>query len=318
MSQPIPRKNPNRGHQSQQSYSRSPHSHTHMYTTHSHTQHPHSHSHSRNRSQQLRAEAAELQQFHQHQHYTGTGTGAGITSDYESDTARYMASHPPPPPAALAARTNTELNLSVLRRYRPGITSILSIAANAVVYVFTPPSKWDKSNMEGTMFICAQTPNPNSDEDSDPENAASDGCLFVLNRKGLINLIIDLSDVSDFELATGLLIFKMDGAGVTVPMENEESVRSKVLSLWVYSEDENDRRTNAALVHELWSKARAAREEVDVDVEDTEDASGDVSTSTSPGDDDEVALPMAQAGRQLSLSELFGRNMNGIGGIGGA
>ncbi|KAI8961490.1 PH domain-like protein [Daldinia sp. FL1419] len=268
-------------HQNVPSFSRSPHSYSH---SHSHQQHP---QHTRNRSQQLRAQAASIQ-------------FGGATSDYESDTAHYMASHPAPPAAALAARTNTELNLGVLRRYRPSITSILSIAAHAVVYVFTPPAKWDKSNTEGTLFICAQ--------DEAGEAAAADGCLFVLNRKGLQNLILDLDTVSDFELATGLLIFKLDREGAPIPMENGESARPKVLGMWIYAEDEQDRRTNAALIHEMWSKARSAREEKD----ETEGASASGPSSGTPADD-AADVPVAQGpGRQVSINELFGRSQNGI------
>ncbi|KAI2778580.1 PH domain-like protein [Daldinia loculata] len=303
----TPRKYQSRGqhqqqHQQQQqqyhhpqtipSFSRSPHSHPHPHP-HPQQQHPQlPHGHARNRSQQLRAQAAELQ-------FGGATTT--VASDYESDTASYMASHPPPPAAAaaLAARTNTELNLSVLRRYRPSITSILSIAAHAVVYVFTPPSKWDRSTVEGTLFICAQ--------DEDGEAAAADGCLFILNRKGLQNLILDLSTVSDFELATDLLSFKLDQEGPQIPMENGESVRPKVIGMWIYAEDEQDRRTNSALIHEMWSKARSAQDEA-------EEASASPPTSGSPGDDVEDESVAQGPGRQVSLNELFGRNQNGIGG----
>ncbi|KAI1464526.1 PH domain-like protein [Daldinia caldariorum] len=335
----TPRKYQNRGHQQQQqqphqqqqhhqnnpSFSRSPHPHPHSHS-HSSQQHPqlqHGHNHTRNRSQQLRAQAAELQ-------YSGGGAAAtttAVASDYESDTAHYMASHPPPPPAALVGRTNTELNISVLRRYRPSITSILSIAAHAVVYVFTPPAKWDKSNMEGTLFICAQ--------DADGEAAAADGCLFVLNRKGMQNLILDLNTVSDFELATSLLIFRLDhnlgegpaaaaAASPQIPMENGESVRPKVLGMWIYAEDEQDRRTNAALIHEMWSKARSSSSSAREDRGDTtrrndddEDDEASVPSSESPAGDDAGGhrVPATQGlGRQVSLNELFGRNHNGIGG----
>ncbi|KAI0848551.1 PH domain-like protein [Daldinia vernicosa] len=297
----TPRKYQNRGQYQQQqqqhhhpqtipSFSRSPHSHPNPHS-HSQQQYPQlQHGHTRNRSQQLRAQAAELQ-------FGGATTT--VTSDYESDTAHYMASHPPPPAAALAARTNTELNLSVLRRYRPSITSILSIAAQAVVYVFTPPTKWDKSTMEGPLFICAQ--------DEDGEAAAADGCLFILNRKGLQNLILDLNTVSDFELATDLLSFKLDQEGPLIPMENGESVRPKVIGMWIYAEDDQDRRTNSALIHEMWSKARSTRDEV-------EGASASPPTSGSAADDVEDASVAQGPGRQVSLNELFGRNQNGIGG----
>ncbi|KAI1138545.1 PH domain-like protein [Hypoxylon sp. FL0543] len=304
MSQTTPRKyqNQNRGHQSQSSFSRSPHSHSHSHS-HSHLHH----GHARNRSQQLRV--AESQ----------PSTIGASTSDYESDMANYMASQPPPPTAAvLAARTNTELNLSVLRRYRPSITSILSIAANAVVYAFTPPAKWEKSSMEGTLFICAQRDNDEDDEDADDDAddaGAANGCLFILNRRGLQNFTFDLSAVANLEPADELLIFKLEEETAVVPMENGESARPNVLGLWVYAADERDRNLNTALIKEMWTKARAARGERE-SAATTTDGPSSTTASSSPSDDDGVAAPaMHQTGRQVSMTELFGRSQNGIGGI---
>ncbi|KAI1375085.1 PH domain-like protein [Hypoxylon crocopeplum] len=298
MSQTTPRKNHSHAHA---------HAHAHAYSQHPEYQQQqqqfHQGHHTRNRSQQLRAQAAE--ELH-----------LGSTSDYESDTARYMASHPPPPPASLAARTNTELNLKVLRRYRPGITSILSIAANAVVYIFE--SKWEKSNLEGTLFICAQGSNsPFSSPSSSPEErgaGADNGCLFILNRKGLQNLVLDLREVSDFELANTLLIFNLDEETSTpIPVEAGEPVRPKVLGMWMYAEDDQDRLTNESLIRELWSKARAATL---LETETDEESSAEPSTSTSsPGEDVGIAPTIQGTGRQVSLNELFGRSsLNGFGG----
>ncbi|KAI5865407.1 PH domain-like protein [Durotheca rogersii] len=265
--------------------------------------------HVRNRSQQLRAEAAEEQlQF----------SGA---SDYESDTAHYMASHPAPSADALASRTNTELNLKVLRRYRPAISTILSIAANAVVYTFTPPGKWDKSNMEGTLFICAQK--RGGDGDRGDRGSFSDGCLFILNRKSLQNLVIDLASVTEFEPADNLLIFNLDDAAVPdVPMENGDPVRPNVLGMWIYAEDEQDQRTNAAVIREMWAKARAASADAAAAAAAAAERSASADSSDATGSSASAASrdggsPITQmAGRQVSLGELFGRGQTGSAGRG--
>ncbi|KAF3356932.1 Ankyrin repeat protein nuc-2 [Verticillium dahliae VDG1] len=70
-----------------------------------------------------------------------------VTSDYDSDAPTHAlldqnAAAPAPNPALLN-RTNTDLNLAVLRRHMPAIHSILSIAANAVVYTFAPATSID-------------------------------------------------------------------------------------------------------------------------------------------------------------------------------
>ncbi|KAI1499580.1 hypothetical protein F5X99DRAFT_273880 [Biscogniauxia marginata] len=290
MSRSTPRRQQNRSHQSHPSLSHtlshthSPHSGSNSQQQHNHGHghgHGHSQGHLRNRSQQIQAQEQQ-QQFI-------------VTSDYESDTAHYMASHPSMPPAALAARTNTELNLSVLKRYVPSISSILSIAANAVVYTFQPPTEWKKSNIEGTMFICSQ--------DGTDGAVSEHACLFILNRKGLQNFVLDLNTVSDFELATDLLIFNLGDEANEVTMENGEAVIPKVLGLWTYAEDQSDRQMNAALIYEMWTKVREAR--------GARAAAG--FPDPAQGQATEVG-PAAQAmSRKVSLSDLF-RAQNGNGG----
>ncbi|KAI5917459.1 hypothetical protein F4810DRAFT_44353 [Camillea tinctor] len=290
MSRSTPRRQQTRGgHQNQPSLSH-PHSHSHSPQSgpnsqqqHNHGQghsYSHGHGHLRNRSQQIQAQ--------EHQFL--------VNSDNESDTAHYMASHPSRPPAALAARSNTELNLGVLQRYVPSISNVLSIAANAVVYTFQPPTEWKKSNIEGPMFICSQN--------SGAEGEGTDhGCLFILNRKGLQNYVLDLNAVSDFELATDLLIFNLGDQAKEVPMENGEVVLPTVLGLWTFAEDQSDRQMNAALIYEMWTKVREAREQR---------AAAGYSDAT-PDQSAEVG-PAAQAmSRKVSLSDLF-RAHNGNGG----
>ncbi|RWA06872.1 hypothetical protein EKO27_g8237 [Xylaria grammica] len=247
-----------------------------------HLGHPHGHGHIRTRSRQLQEEAQRQQQQQQQQLHP--------TSDYESDTAQYMA---PPhssmqPAAALAGRTNTDLNLGVLRRYLPSINSVLSIAANAVVYTFQPPSEWKRTNLEGTMFICSQR--------KAPGEGGETGCLFILNRKGLQNFVLDLDDVGDFELAGDLLIFKLDYAAHEVHLETGEAVTPLVLGLWTYAEDKSDRETNAALITDMWSQALSTRDAR------AQAAASDPATFAALAE----AGPAAQAtGRKLSVSDLF-------------
>ncbi|KAI1206246.1 PH domain-like protein [Annulohypoxylon truncatum] len=316
MSQTTPRKY--RGHQGQssfpQSQSQSPHSHAHAYShaqpqyqqQHQH-QHQHQHNlqpsraygHARNRSHQLRAEYSEQ---------GGTTTG----SDYDSDMATYVPDTSTSRASInLATRTNTELNMAVLRRYRPSITSILSIAANAVVYSFG--TKWDKANMEGTLFICAQQP-PSPPSPSAPQTetqaALANGCVFVLNRKGLSNLVVDMRDVERVELSDETLIFKLDKEAAVLPMENGEAIRTKALGMFIYFESAKEREITDALVHEMWQQSRAAaREDAGPDASDVEPADSEAEA--------EMAQSMQEAGRQLSVTELFGQSQRDRTGIGG-
>ena len=95
------------------------------------------------------------------------------------------------PPTPTGQKTNTILNLTVLRRYKPTIQGILSIASNAVLYVFTPGTgAWDKSGIEGTLFVCdCSTP---TISEGDADDLEENFCLVVFNRKGMENFILEL------------------------------------------------------------------------------------------------------------------------------
>ena len=99
------------------------------------------------------------------------------TSDYESDNPAYLSDLTPQPQRA--TRTNDELNLAVLRRHNPEISSILSIAPYAVIYTFSPHPQpaWIKSGTEGSLFICQLVPGPQLGDDR--------YIAIVLNRRGL-------------------------------------------------------------------------------------------------------------------------------------
>ena len=148
-------------------------------------------------------------------------------SDYESDPT-VLVSHgdpalnlPPPPPST---RTNTELNLSVLQRYLPFTTSILVIAPYAVVYTFgATTQRWEKSNIEGTLFVVGQSlPSASVVACPPPERYA----VLVLNRRGLENFILELRAGCDVETTAEFVILQEAAEG------------EKVWGLWVFEEKE--------------------------------------------------------------------------------
>jgi hypothetical protein len=156
-------------------------------------------------------------------------------SDYESE-----APFNPPP-----TRTNTDLNLSVLRRYQPSINTILSIAASAVIYNFVPPDgnnaapSWEKAEIEGTLFVCETLPTA----------ATGKGgcCIVVLNKKGLENLIFDIAEVQEVEVATEFLIMRfMDRSGLG----------EKVIGIYIHPDKEDTREVNSMMVRERWEALR--------------------------------------------------------------
>ncbi|KAK2016111.1 Dcp1-like decapping family protein [Colletotrichum eremochloae] len=220
-------------------------------------------------------------------HSSASGHGPRpVQSDYESDAAHYVDSHPVPEPnPALLNRTNTDLNLSVLRRYLPSINSTLSIAANAVVYTFNPSLPgWDKTGIEGTYFLCMQDPAPAAP-------TAPRACIFVLNRRGLENVILDLGDVADFEVVDEIYIFRLRGSGGS----DEDEGNNKVMGIWIHADKDNTRVMNAALITETLKHVRVAGDQNDAD-----------GAAAASAPQEELGPAMQAIGRRLSLSDLFG------------
>lgn len=190
------------------------------------------------------------------------------TSDYDSD-AYNPPTHPP--------RTNTELNLGVLRRYHPSITSIVSVAANAVIYAFDATTHtWDKSGIEGTLFICARETPPTS-----PPQPRF--CVFVLNRRGLENLVLGLETVRDVEVTDELLILALEGG-------EEEG---KALGIWMHSDGEDTRRLNMNIIQGLWEQVRDAKR------------AAEGAGALAYGGEESVGPAVEAIGKTLSVDDLF-------------
>jgi hypothetical protein len=204
----------------------------------------------------------------EHQHHP---TPLTQVSDYESE-AYVTETHVPPP-----TRTNNELNLSVLRRYNPSITSILSIAASAVIYIFTPATEaWEKSGIEGTLFVC---------DTGRDVTGAQKYSVVVLNRRGLENFDVDLARVADVEVTEELLIVRLEAEG-----------EEKVVGIWLHEDKDGAREVNATLIARCWesaveSKATTTQESYTFDAQ-------------APA----IGADGAVAGRRLSVRDLFAQS----------
>ena len=193
-------------------------------------------------------------------------------SDYESE-APFIT-----PPN----RTNTDLNLSVLRRYNPSIHTILSIAASAVVYNFVPAdannanASWDRAEIEGTLFVCETLPTATTGQEG--------CCIVLLNKKGLDNLIVDMVEVRNVEVATEFLILRfMDRIGL----------EEKVIGIYIHPDKEDTREINSMIVRERWE---ALRESGDGVRDNRVESFGNESFGESD-------VPFA--GRKLDVNQLF-------------
>lgn len=131
-------------------------------------------------------------------------------------------------------RKNTDLNLTVLKRHHPSITTILSIASSAVIYNFSPVEhQWDKAEVDGTMFVCQRTPSPSSGRDR--------YCLVVLNKRSLENLIVDMADVRDVEITAEFLILIWGEHG-----------KEKTQGIFIQPDTQDTKDVNCRLIKECW------------------------------------------------------------------
>lgn len=207
-----------------------------------------------------------------------------------------MESRDLPPAAQLPHRTNTDLNLGVLRRYLPSITAIVSIAANAVVYNFSPTSQsWDKTSVEGTLFVCEQEPRVIAGL------TILRACVFVLNRRGLNNLVVELNKASVCEASDELIMFNVENAsGVAT---EEDGGDTQVIGIWIHADQDDTRQVNMAVIQEAWRRVRLI---------DREDTAAGMSNEALAEQAELNSSRDKVTGRRLSISDLFGQKKGNV------
>ena len=215
-------------------------------------------------------------------------------SDYESDNPAYLSDLPIS--RAPETRTNDELNLTVLQRHRPEIFSILSIAPYAVIYEFNPhpePS-WNKSGIEGSLFICQLTPGPQLGEDRYR--------AIVLNRRGLENFDAELREADDtgVEVTDDYVIVSLMEKGV-----------QKIFGIFIFSEGpgsstENTRTLNADLMKQCAIQAGLSLKAAEVAASEALPVQNNGHAHPEEPSMQDLATGV-HMGRQTSLQELFGR-----------
>ena len=211
---------------------------------------------------------------------------APLISDYESDTAFASLSDPPPPPQVhVPLPTIDELNLSVLKRYNPSITAILSVAPYAVIYTFSPSPEpeWIKSGVEGSLFINQLEPGPLGEDRFN---------VIVLNRRGLENFEAELK-----EDETGGVELTDDYIIVTSKVSGQPTASG----IWVFSEGPG---TSTAITRDLvaqYVKERAVQAGQSRKAAEAAHQQGDAIGHSQPIP---CSVPM---GRTISLQEMFGQ-----------
>lgn len=244
-------------------------------------------------------------------------------TDYESD-AYFSDMQHQQAAAAVAApplRSNEEINLSVIRRHNPSVTSILSLAPYAVVYIFSPTTRqWEKNGVEGTLFVCEQM------QGSMGEDRYT---AFVLNRRGLNNFDLPLTDSDNVEVTEEYVILKADEGTEDEPGENgiadpvnpqhgrqngSSPADVRIYGLWIYSEpppnSTSEARTiNAQMIRDCAARAGDSLKRAQANLQAMRQAGLHVAaaaaeTQAPPLEEVQASVPM---GRQISLKDLFGQ-----------
>ncbi|KAK3956128.1 Swi5-domain-containing protein [Pseudoneurospora amorphoporcata] len=157
---------------------------------------------------------------------------------------------------AHTTRTNYELNMSVLKRYVSGLRAILLTCSFVRLYEWSPTTNsWELRDVEGPMFLCECDPIvlPNGHELPQTN-------LFVLNRRSMENLTINLSKVEMYEATNEKFLSLM--------MEADEAGPGRALGFHLHSTEEKEagdsqgqclvENPDWGLIEEHWVKARAA------------------------------------------------------------
>ncbi|QSZ35206.1 hypothetical protein DSL72_008073 [Monilinia vaccinii-corymbosi] len=224
----------------------------------------------------------------QRQNYPGPSQLHQVqASDYDTE--------PPTLGPAPSTRDREELNLAVLRRYHPSIQTVKSIAGSATMYMFSLESKtWEKLPIEGTLFVCELMPSPTT--------GAEDYCIVVLNRKGLNNVIYDLSEMNNLEINGEYLYWTVEKAETVggTPV-------AKAFGIFIHEDETGTRVANQTEILNNWKKTRATMTDVQTlenKVENYGEKGPREAENTYPGQTQ--TQTEAQGGRRLSITDLFG------------
>ncbi|KAF2668964.1 PH domain-like protein [Microthyrium microscopicum] len=239
--------------------------------------------------QQIQQAQQIQQQYHQQHQYTQTPqqTPAMIPPGYDPVALLAAVSSQ----AAELTSINDALNLRVLRRHWPDTEVLVTTAPYAVVYIFAPTTQtWEKSGIEGTLFITAyKTPTQPPEEESYR--------VSVLNRRGLDNFSAELGGPEYVDVTPEYIIIK-------------SADDAQIYGLWIFAEpppsSTADLRSMCALIMVECANRAADSRKVIADRQSEALERALVTSQPSPAVAPDLGgEPM---GRQLSLRELFGQN----------
>lgn len=121
-----------------------------------------------------------------------------------------------------ASDTRSAFNIKVLKRHDPSIESILHSASFVVLYLYnSAKGAWSKSGIEGPMFLFRRTASPHYG-------------IFVLNRNGVENFCVPLTQDDDLEITDDFTILRTESDTVL----DEDDGGEKIIGVWVFEKDQ--------------------------------------------------------------------------------
>lgn len=222
---------------------------------------------------------------------------------------------------APTTRTNYELNMSVLKRYVAGLQAIPVTCSFVRLYEWSHETNhWELRDVEGPMFLCECDPIvlPNGLELPQTN-------LFVLNRRSMENLTINLSKVEMYEATNEKFL--------SLKMEADEAGPGRALGFHLHnSEDKEGGEAQGSvenpdwnLIEDHWRKAREALSAANNQVVGPSYEQSVPSNGLPVGGYAPVQAPApwaslgafsgssegsSLAGRQLNINDLFGAQSN--------
>jgi len=234
-------------------------------------------------------------------------------SDYDSEAYQTDAAGQSHPSGEVhkPVRDNVELNLAVLQRHNPDVHQVLSLASFAVVYLFsTETEQWEKSDIEGPLFVCQLIPATLQSADNAP--TIERYMVIILNRKNLHNFSMELLSTAQVEVDEQFIMFNV---------VDEETGAPQIYGLWVFAEagasTAHAKEINAQVVLECAARAERSRQLVE-DVTPLQEADGyeeELDHTQHNGDyfaqqamSEQVHDAVPAPGQQIHLANLFGQS----------
>ncbi|KAK9501318.1 hypothetical protein O3M35_012055 [Rhynocoris fuscipes] len=96
---------------------------------------------------------------------------------------------------------NNSINVSAIKLADPYLDKILERAAHVALYNFNANNEWEKTDVEGALFLYSRTGEPKYN-------------AFVLNRLSTTNLIEPINEGLDLQLQEPFLLYKTSGGQI--------------------------------------------------------------------------------------------------------